>query len=73
MYIILYDIPSYVLSASPLFFWLLWEYLYSILISSSNRKYESIDIGWGFGGLVMNQYYAQYVLLCSYIKDTSKL
>ena len=39
------------------------ENVYLILLSSSNRNYESLTIVYG---KVMKQWYALYVLLCSY-------
>ena len=35
-------------SAYPFVFWILREYLYFILLSQSNRKYEPLAIVWGY-------------------------
>ena len=51
-------------SAYPFLFWWLWEYLYFILISTSNLKHELLAIVYGSG---MKQWHALYALLCSFL------
>ena len=51
-----------VFSAYSVLSWWLWEYAHFILLSPSNRKYESLDI---IQGSVMKQWHALYILLCS--------
>ena len=58
----LYILPRVYLNLSQFsqstLLWWLWEYVYFILLSSSNRKYEPFRI--------KKQWFALYVFLCSY-------
>ena len=59
----LYNMWGCVFSVYPFPLWWLIEYIYFVLLSSSNRTYELLPIVYG---KVMKQWYALYVYLYSY-------
>ena len=59
-YFLGYIVWDFVYSAYPWLLWWLWEYVYSVLSSSLNRKYGPFVIVYVY---TMKQWYALYVFL----------